>query len=505
MKNGFLGRLAHLNPLEADRYLKPLWNPERARRAPIENLAKLCGVEFEMIDDRKWPYSTRTWGKTFYDESDVPTRVVIRVGGDVPLNRSRFTIGHELGHLVFGNRPTGNGLDRSLNRGFVKDLYRKGVGTPLRWQDVVGNELADLFAEAALVDEDRLRLDLRSHHLNLQNLCRMYGVSGWVMACSVVRVLPEPSIAIAFSAKGPLPCFRANNAALWRSGLYDWALTQFCERRSTQQWKNVAHALKTEQETSETFELGGFALKAIYFPATKFPWFFRYRNDEVKLIALFRQDHKKAIVHRVPGTPLSSGRENGELVCLLGPYGTKKSQQWRSLLEKERCHLSEMRCFRFFGVRDDDDGAVVRPLWDRTGVAVLEHVGPKVRIVAFDEAHFARPEFIHVIELLLSQGKKVVIAAADLDFRGDPWPFIEKLLPIAHAVNSAGIIYSKSKCQSPEGCRQTAKYSQLVGKYPDDIYHVITDRDSLHPVCPSHFTQHPIPLNSWGKQLAFDV
>jgi thymidine kinase/Zn-dependent peptidase ImmA (M78 family) len=502
------GQLAHLPPQDAAKYIRPLWNPKKERFAPIEKLAELWPIQLLRVQDSDWTFGQYNWGKVFYEQDDTPKSVYIREGGTVPLPRSRFTQAHEVGHLAFGDRPMGDGITRSLNRGTAKELYRKGVSTGLRWQDAVGNERADQFAQAVLVDEETLQADLRADKRTFRELCGDYGVSGWVLASSVVRVSPQSAVAIPFGPDGPLGIIHANNAAMKNSGLYAWILKQLWERRHISQWGLAESALKEQQEKSQAIQIRGFGLKVVFIPAVGDGWFFRYRSDNAVMIALFMEDLDASTVHRLPPTEFTS--TGGRLRLILGPFGAEKSRRLLQELSKQRSvhGVDKVVAYRFFGTplsqRDECNRTKIMPLWERSGVEILEELPDDVQVVAFDEAHFARKRFAHVVKFLLSLGKEVIIAASDCDFRAEPWPTVQYMLPIAKALNSP-IEYPPTACLWPGGCYETAKFSQLVGHYPDDVYHIITENDTFYPVCEKHFRPIPVSSMSWGDSANFKI
>jgi thymidine kinase len=55
-------------------------------------------------------------------------------------------------------------------------------------------------------------------------------------------------------------------------------------------------------------------------------------------------------------------------------------------------------------------------------------------VVAFDEAHFFGPEFPELCEALVGQGKRVIVAGLDLNFRGEPFGPMPVLLALADEV-----------------------------------------------------------------------
>ena len=52
-------------------------------------------------------------------------------------------------------------------------------------------------------------------------------------------------------------------------------------------------------------------------------------------------------------------------------------------------------------------------------------------VFAFDEAHFFGPQFPALCEALVAQGKRVIVAGLDLNFRGEPFGPMPKLLALA--------------------------------------------------------------------------
>ncbi|WP_048601692.1 thymidine kinase [Rubeoparvulum massiliense] len=52
---------------------------------------------------------------------------------------------------------------------------------------------------------------------------------------------------------------------------------------------------------------------------------------------------------------------------------------------------------------------------------ILKQVGPEIDVVGIDEVQFFEKEIIQVIEQLANEGKRVIVAGLDLDFRGEPF------------------------------------------------------------------------------------
>lgn len=66
--------------------------------------------------------------------------------------------------------------------------------------------------------------------------------------------------------------------------------------------------------------------------------------------------------------------------------------------------------------------------------AILRHVRPDTTVVAIDEVQFFDPGIIAVCERLADQGKRVICAGLDTDFRGEPFGPLPQLMARAEAV-----------------------------------------------------------------------
>lgn len=64
---------------------------------------------------------------------------------------------------------------------------------------------------------------------------------------------------------------------------------------------------------------------------------------------------------------------------------------------------------------------------------ILE-LASNVDIVGIDEIHFFGQHIVPVIEALVEQGKRVVVAGLDLDFRGEPFGVLPHVMAIADEV-----------------------------------------------------------------------
>jgi len=66
---------------------------------------------------------------------------------------------------------------------------------------------------------------------------------------------------------------------------------------------------------------------------------------------------------------------------------------------------------------------------------ILEDLAPDTTVVAIDEVQFFEPEIIEVCDKLAEQGKRVICAGLDTDFRGEPFGPIPDLMARAELVD----------------------------------------------------------------------
>lgn len=70
----------------------------------------------------------------------------------------------------------------------------------------------------------------------------------------------------------------------------------------------------------------------------------------------------------------------------------------------------------------------------RTASEILSLVEPDTRVVGVDEAQFLGEELIDVCEKLAQDGKRVIVAGLDQDYRGKPFEPIPQLLALAESI-----------------------------------------------------------------------
>lgn len=66
---------------------------------------------------------------------------------------------------------------------------------------------------------------------------------------------------------------------------------------------------------------------------------------------------------------------------------------------------------------------------------IAEHIGTDTQVVAIDEAQFLDDGVVAVVNALADRGMRVVVAGTDMDFRGQPFGPIPKLLAVAERID----------------------------------------------------------------------
>ena len=66
---------------------------------------------------------------------------------------------------------------------------------------------------------------------------------------------------------------------------------------------------------------------------------------------------------------------------------------------------------------------------------LLEKLDPDIEVIAIDEAQFYSDDIISICQKLADQGKRIIIAGLDQDFRGEPFGPVPKLLAIAEYID----------------------------------------------------------------------
>jgi thymidine kinase len=137
------------------------------------------------------------------------------------------------------------------------------------------------------------------------------------------------------------------------------------------------------------------------------------------------------------------GAQDGWIEVVSGVMFSGKSEELlrrvrRAMIARKRVqvfksHLDD----RYGGVFavSSHDGAKVEALPVSRSVQIAELVQEDAQVVAIDEAQFLDSGVVSVVNRLADEGKRVIVAGTDMDFRGEPFGPIPLLLAVAERVD----------------------------------------------------------------------
>jgi thymidine kinase len=100
---------------------------------------------------------------------------------------------------------------------------------------------------------------------------------------------------------------------------------------------------------------------------------------------------------------------------------------------------------------------------------IQERLDPRTEVVGIDEAQFFDDELVPVCSRIADLGKRVIVAGLDMDFRGEPFGPMPKLMAVAEEVEKVHAICAR--CGAPASYTQRLTQAQervVVGAA--DIY-----------------------------------
>ena len=137
------------------------------------------------------------------------------------------------------------------------------------------------------------------------------------------------------------------------------------------------------------------------------------------------------------------GAQDGWIEVVSGVMFSGKSEE---LLRRVRRALIAKKSVQVFKSHLDDryggvfqvsshDGHEIDALPVSSSVQIAEQIRPESQVVAIDEAQFLDDGIVSVVNALADRGVRVIVAGTDMDFRGDPFGPMSKLLAIAERID----------------------------------------------------------------------
>jgi thymidine kinase len=101
---------------------------------------------------------------------------------------------------------------------------------------------------------------------------------------------------------------------------------------------------------------------------------------------------------------------------------------------------------------------------------ILRYVDDKTRVVGIDEAQFFDDAIVDVAQKLAYRGVRVIVAGLDLDFRGDPFGPMPRLLAVAEDVTKLSAVCVICGSPASRSQRIAGPVSERVAVGAKDLY-----------------------------------
>jgi thymidine kinase len=140
---------------------------------------------------------------------------------------------------------------------------------------------------------------------------------------------------------------------------------------------------------------------------------------------------------------LYQGDGQGWIEVITGVMFSGKSEELirrvrRALIARRRVQVFKSALDdRYHGIGhvSSHDGSGVDAVAVRSSVEVAERIHPQTQVVAVDEIQFLDDGIADVISALADRGARVIVAGIDMDFRGEPFGPMARILALAEAVD----------------------------------------------------------------------
>ena len=140
------------------------------------------------------------------------------------------------------------------------------------------------------------------------------------------------------------------------------------------------------------------------------------------------------------GRAVDDGRGRIEVIC--GSMFSGKSEEL--IRRVRRAEIARQRVAVFKPLLDDrydrrqvasHDGARVEAVPVRESADILAQLPDGVTVAAIDEAQFLDAGIVDVAQALAGRGVRVIVAGLDMDFRGEPFGAMPRVMALAETVD----------------------------------------------------------------------
>jgi thymidine kinase len=148
---------------------------------------------------------------------------------------------------------------------------------------------------------------------------------------------------------------------------------------------------------------------------------------------------------------LYQGDGQGWIEVITGVMFSGKSEEMirrvrRALIARRRVQVFKSSLDdRYHGIGhvSSHDGSGVDAVPVKNSLEVAELVHPDAQVIAIDEVQFLDDGIVEVLSALADRGARVIVAGIDMDFRGEPFGPMPRILALAEAVDKLHAICMK--------------------------------------------------------------
>ena len=184
----------------------------------------------------------------------------------------------------------------------------------------------------------------------------------------------------------------------------------------------------------------------------------------------------------------SGHRLTGGLEVVVGSMFSGKSEELirrvkRAVIARRTVQVFKPSIDDRYGVElvrsHDGDSFVARPV--RSSAEIVPLLSADTSVVGIDEVQFFDPGIVGVVRDLVVDGRRVICAGLDLDFRGEPFGPVPTLLALAERVDKLEAIC----VVCGESATRTQRIVNGVPAYYDDPIIVIGAQEAYEARCRS--------------------
>ncbi|MCU5746584.1 thymidine kinase [Staphylococcus sp. SQ8-PEA] len=185
---------------------------------------------------------------------------------------------------------------------------------------------------------------------------------------------------------------------------------------------------------------------------------------------------------------------SGWIECITGSMFSGKSEE---LIRRLRRGLYAKQKVIVFKPAIDDryekdkivshNGNAIEAINISTAAEILKYDLSQVDVIGIDEVQFFDSEIVHIAEQLAERGHRVVTAGLDMDFRGQPFEPMPKLLAVSEIVTKLQAVCAICGASS-------SRTQRLIDGQPakaDDPVILVGANESYEPRCRAHHIVAP--------------